>query len=97
MVHGPNNNASLNRIVIIRKTPDGQQHNIAVLLGNIMKAKSPDMTLHANNILYVPNGARKATAKAGAQAALALTLTSVSLLCRTIDGQRTKVLHFRVE
>jgi hypothetical protein len=54
MIHGPNNNASLNRIVIIRKTTDGQQHNIAVLLGNIMEANLHDMTLHANDILYVP-------------------------------------------
>jgi hypothetical protein len=39
-----------------------------------MKAKSPDMTLHANDSLYVPNCAPKATAKAGAQTALALAL-----------------------
>jgi hypothetical protein len=39
---------------MIRKNPDVQLQNIAVLLGNIMKAKSPDMTLHANDILYVP-------------------------------------------
>lgn len=72
MVHGPGNNAALNSTFIIRKTSDGKQENIPVPLGKILKAQAPDMPLQANDILYVPNSAGKAAAKAGAQAALAL-------------------------
>jgi polysaccharide export outer membrane protein len=79
MVHGPSNNASLNGTFIIRKTPDGQQQNIPVPLGKILKAKAPDVTLQAEDILYVPNSTAKAVAKRTADAAIALA-TSATII-----------------
>lgn len=72
LVHGPSNSASLNGTFIIRKTPDGQQQDIRVPLGKILKAKAPDVTLQAEDILYVPNSTAKAVAARGVDAAIAL-------------------------
>jgi polysaccharide export outer membrane protein len=79
IVHGPGNNASLNGTFIIRKTPDGRQQNISVPLGKILKAKAPDVTLQAEDILYVPNSTAKAVAKRSADAAIALA-TSATII-----------------
>lgn len=72
MVHGPASNASLNHTFIIRKTPDGQQQNIPIPLGKILKAQSPDVMLQAEDIVYVPNSTAKAVAKRAGDAAIAL-------------------------
>jgi polysaccharide biosynthesis/export protein len=72
MVHGPATNASLNGTFIVRKTPDGGQQNIPVALGKILKAKAPDVTLQANDILYVPSSTAKAVAKKSADVAISL-------------------------
>ena len=79
MVHGPGSNASLNGAFIIRKTPDGQQQNIPVALGKILKAKAPDVTLQANDILYVPTSTAKVVAKRSADVAITLATTATIL------------------
>ena len=79
MAHGAMTNAALDRTVIIRKTTSGEQQNIPIHLGKILKSKEPDVALQANDILYVPNSPGKAAAKAGASAALAL-VTGLSII-----------------
>jgi len=76
---GPNRTAKLNGTRIIRKGngPNGMIETV-VPLKKMLQAKAPDMTLEANDILFVPvSGAKVATAR-GIEAALALT-TAVSI------------------
>jgi len=59
MAEGVNRTASKNNAKIFRKTEDGGKIEIPVKLGDILKGKAPDLTLVANDILFIPDNPRK--------------------------------------
>lgn len=61
MAQGTNNTAKLDKTILIRKTSDGPQE-ISIQLTKIMAAKSPDISLKADDIVFVPRSAGKAAA-----------------------------------
>ena len=72
---GPTNTAKTKNAVILRKNPDtGQRDQVPVDLGKVLHLKSADVTLQANDILFVPDSnGLKALHRAGD---VALTLTT---------------------
>src|SRR5438477_10612267 len=76
---GPNRTAKLNGTRIIRKGsgPNGMTETV-VPLKKMLQAKAPDVTLQANDILFVPVSGAKLAAARGIETALALT-TAVSI------------------
>jgi polysaccharide export outer membrane protein len=77
---GTNRTAKMGGVRIIRKTPAGMTET-RVELKKMLEAKSPDITLQADDILFVPiSGARVAAARtfeAAMSAATAVTIYSV--------------------
>jgi polysaccharide export outer membrane protein len=67
MAEGTNPTAALNSAKIIRKTPDGPKE-LPLELKKILAAKSPDITLQAEDIIFVPGSAAKGAAKRGMEA-----------------------------
>ena len=67
MVEGTNSTASLNNAKIIRKGPDGPKE-MPLQLKKILNAKAPDVTLQADDIIFVPGSAAKGAAKRGMEA-----------------------------
>jgi polysaccharide export outer membrane protein len=67
--------ASVGRTKMIRNTPSGLKE-LQVPLKNILRAKTPDMPVQADDIIYVPSSRIKEVLNAGA---LATTLGSVAL------------------
>jgi polysaccharide biosynthesis/export protein len=67
LAHGLLGTAKANSAVILRKDPaTGKTDQINVKLKMIMNRKSPDILLHANDVLYVPDStAKHALYKAG--------------------------------
>lgn len=59
MAQGANPTASLGSAKLIRKTPQGEPLEIPIALNKIMAAKSPDLPLQADDIVFVPNSAAK--------------------------------------
>ena len=55
LASGPMHGAALNRSRVIRRTPQGLQE-LPIRLKQIMAGKEPDITLQAEDILYVPGG-----------------------------------------
>lgn len=71
---GTNHTAKLGGVRIIRKTPTGNTEML-VHLKQMLEAKAPDVTLQADDILFVPvSGVRVAAART-AEAAIALATT----------------------
>lgn len=77
MAQGANNTAALNKAKIIRKTAEGQVE-IPIELKKILGAKKPDVTLQAEDILFVPNSTAKSVAARGLNAAVGLATTVVA-------------------
>src|ERR1700722_2399861 len=77
---GTNHTAKMGGVRIIRKTPAGMT-GTRVQLKKMLEAKSPDVTLQADDILFIPvSGARVAAARtfeAAISAATAVTVYSV--------------------
>jgi len=46
--------------VIIRKDSMGQQHQVVVDLGRVLKQETEDVKLRASDVLYVPQSGSKA-------------------------------------
>lgn len=75
---GANHTAKLGGVRIIRKTPSGSMTESRVPLKKIMEAKAPDITLQADDILFVPlSGMRVAAGKAGDAALAAATAVTI--------------------
>ncbi|HEV2289480.1 MAG TPA: polysaccharide biosynthesis/export family protein [Candidatus Acidoferrales bacterium] len=74
LAHGLLGTAKTNSAVILRKDPaTGKTNQINVKLKMIMNRKAPDILLHANDVLYVPDStAKRALYKAG-DAAVGIT------------------------
>lgn len=77
MAQGANNTAALNKSRIIRKTSQGQKE-IPLHLKKILAAKSPDVPLQAEDIVFVPSSAAKGIASRSIQAAVGLATTVVA-------------------
>jgi polysaccharide export outer membrane protein len=58
MAAGPSHSASLNRARMIRRTPDGLK-DIPLPLTKILQAKTPDVALEPNDIVFVPESRLK--------------------------------------
>jgi polysaccharide export outer membrane protein len=71
---GASNTAALNGAKIIRKSPTGPVE-IPIQLKKILAAKSPDVKLEAEDILFVPTSAGKAAASMALDAGLRLATT----------------------
>jgi polysaccharide export outer membrane protein len=57
--------ARKHQAVIIRKDSSGQQHQVMVDLGRVLKQETEDVRLQASDVLYVPqSGSRAALIKA---------------------------------
>jgi len=67
MAEGTNPTAALNAARLIRKTPTGPQE-MPLELKKILAAKSPDIHLQAEDIIFVPNNAVKTAGKRGLEA-----------------------------
>jgi len=59
MAQGANPTAKLSHAKLIRKTAQGEPQEIPIELNKIMAAKSPDVSLQADDIVFVPNSAAK--------------------------------------
>jgi polysaccharide biosynthesis/export protein len=59
MAEGANSDANLHQAKIVRKTQNGGQSEIPVDLKKIMQAKVPDMTLQAEDVVFVPTSKGK--------------------------------------
>lgn len=77
MAGGANGTAAYNKTKIIRKTPEGQKE-IPVELKKILGAKKPDISLQAEDILFVPNSAAKNVAARSVDAAVRLATSVVA-------------------
>ncbi len=79
MAGGTNRTAKLNAARIIRKTPAGM-HEENIPLKKILQAKTQDLPMSADDILFVPSSAGKSAAYRGVdavmQAATALTIVA---------------------
>jgi polysaccharide export outer membrane protein len=69
LAQGTNPNAALNAARLIRKSPEGPKE-IPLSLKKILAAKAPDVSLRADDIVFVPGSAGKSAAKRGAEAIL---------------------------
>jgi polysaccharide biosynthesis/export protein len=58
MAQGTTKDAKLSAARIIRKSPDGQYHEIPLPLNAMLKAKTPDVTLQKEDIVFVPTSNR---------------------------------------
>ena len=56
---GLNSTAKRDHAVIVRKDPQGQQHEVAVDLKKVMARQAEDVQLQPSDILYVPDSAAK--------------------------------------
>lgn len=75
---GTNHTAKMGGVRIIHKTPSGSMTESKVALKKIMEAKAPDVTLQADDILFVPmSGAKVAAGKIGDAALGAATAVTV--------------------
>jgi len=79
MAEGTNPTASLNKAQLLRETPAGRQE-IPLRLKDILAAKSPDLRLQAEDILFVPSSAAKS---AGRRTLEAIAQASTGLAWRT--------------
>ena len=71
MAEGVNRTASKNKAKIFRRTEDGGKIEIPVRLGDILAGKAPDLTLAANDVLFIPDSRSKVMAQRGFEAAVA--------------------------
>ena len=72
---GPTRDAALGSTKMLRRTPNGLQQ-LPVPLKNLLHAKTPDIPLEADDIIFVPNSRLREVLNAGA---LATTLGTVAL------------------
>ena len=69
---GTNHTAKVGGVRIIRKGPEGMTET-RVPLKKMLEAKAPDMTLQADDILFVPLSGARVAAATGLNAAIAAT------------------------
>lgn len=70
MAHGTNPTASLKGAKLIHKGTSSAPQPVAIPLDKILAAKSPDLELEADDVVFVPNSAAKAITRRTMEAAL---------------------------
>jgi polysaccharide export outer membrane protein len=71
LAQGLGGTAAKGHAMIIRKSPGGSRTEVPLNLGKILKGKSQDVEMAANDILFVPTSSGKAAARRGAETAIA--------------------------
>jgi polysaccharide export outer membrane protein len=69
MAQGANPTAKLDRTILIRRTAEGRKE-IPISLAKMMAAKSPDLKLLADDVLFIPQSTAKAGFRRGLDAVL---------------------------
>lgn len=82
LAQGTNPTASLNKTKLIRKTAAGQQET-PIALNKIYSAQSPDVTLEAEDILFIPNSKTKTGFRKGLDTAIA-TISGMAIYAHPI-------------
>jgi len=70
IAHGTNPTASLKSAKLIRKANSSAPHEVPVPLDTILSAKTPDLELEADDVLFVPNSKAKTVASKSIDAIL---------------------------
>lgn len=78
MSSGPTHFANMGHSLVIHRLPDGKIQNQPIDLKKILQAKSPDLKLTADDILWVPASKGKMAAEHGASSVLGM-LTSLAI------------------
>jgi polysaccharide biosynthesis/export protein len=78
MAHGANHTAALGKARILRRTPEGLR-DIPLNVSQIMAAKSKDVQLQANDVLFIPVSGAKTALRRGMEAAVSVG-TGVAIL-----------------
>ncbi len=71
LAEGLHGNPSKKDARIIRSEPNGERQEIQINLGKIMRGKSPDLEMSANDILFIPESMSKAALKQASSSAVA--------------------------
>jgi polysaccharide export outer membrane protein len=71
LAEGLTGTAARRSAIIIHRSEDGSRREVPVNLGKVLKGKSQDLELAANDILFVPTSTGKAAGKRGLEAAVA--------------------------
>jgi polysaccharide export outer membrane protein len=77
MAAGPTRTASLSHARLLRRSPEGLT-NTEVDVKKLLQAKTPDMPLQAEDVLYIPASRAKAAAERGTSSILTM-LTSLAI------------------
>ena len=72
MAAGPTRMANMSHAMMVRKAASGQIENTQVDIKKILQAKAPDITLHPDDILFVPPSRGKMAAEKGASSLLGM-------------------------
>jgi polysaccharide export outer membrane protein len=80
VAEGPKSTASLNKARLIRKTSDGHQ-DIPLQLKEMLSAKTPDVQLQAEDIIFVPGSAAKSASRRSLEA-IVQTATGLAIYRR---------------
>ncbi len=83
LAQGTNPTASLGKAKLIRKTASGEQKETPIALDKIYSAKIPDMTLEAEDILFIPNSRAKTGFRKGLDTVLS-TASGMAIYARPI-------------
>lgn len=71
VAEGLNRTASRKKARILRRNEDGSKTEIPVNLGDVLSGKAPDLTLAANDVLFVPDSRGKVMVQRGLETAAA--------------------------
>ncbi len=74
LAQGTTKNAKLGSARIIRKSPDGEYHEIPLALGDMLKAKKPDLALQKEDIVFIPTSIGKSVMGTAVQSALQIAV-----------------------
>ena len=74
LAQGTTKNAKLGSARIIRKSPDGQYHEIPLPLGDMLKAKKPDIALQKEDIVFIPTSLGKSVMATALQSAVQIAV-----------------------
>jgi polysaccharide export outer membrane protein len=81
MAHGTNPTASLKSTKLIRKASTNSPQELPIPLDTILSAKSPDLELQSDDIVFVPNSAAKTVASRSLEA-IVQTATGIAIYGR---------------
>jgi polysaccharide biosynthesis/export protein len=74
LAQGTTKNAKLGSARIIRKSSDGQYHEIPLALGDMLKAKKPDVALQKEDIVFIPTSLTRSVMVTTVQSAVQIAV-----------------------